>query len=101
MPHMPRTKIAQNFFSNRVIHNWNNLPTQIGKLKLDDIYDAERFGQFLDKLSLNSIIPVPFFDYEFYQYHDDYCAPTPRLDYPVSVHFCYMNLGFCYFIESQ
>jgi hypothetical protein len=65
MPHMPHTKIAQNLFSNRVMHNWNNnLPTQIGKLKLDDIYDAERFGQFLDKLPPKSIIPVPCFDYE-------------------------------------
>ena len=64
MPHMPRTKIAQNYFSIRVIHNWNNLPSQIGKFKLDDIYNSERFGQFLDKLSPNAIIPVPCFDYE-------------------------------------
>jgi hypothetical protein len=63
MPHLPKLKKAQNFFSNRILNRWNNLPKVVGKLDLHDIKAPDLFTKYLDSLPVDSIVPNPVFDY--------------------------------------
>jgi hypothetical protein len=63
MPHLPKIKKAQNFFSYRILNKWNNLPKNVAKLDLHDIKDPDIFAKYLDKLPVTSIVPNPVFDY--------------------------------------
>jgi hypothetical protein len=63
MPHLPKLKKAQNFFMYRILNKWNNLPRKIGKLDLHDIKDPEIFGNYLDKLPIEAILPSAVFEY--------------------------------------
>jgi hypothetical protein len=63
MPHLPKLKKAQNFFSYRILNRWNNLSKLVGKLDLHDIKDPDIFAKYLDALRVNSIVPNPLFEY--------------------------------------
>ena len=63
VPHYPKLKKFQNFFSYRIINNWNNLPLKLNNHNLDEIFDYKKFTRYINMLPVDSIVLSPIFMY--------------------------------------